>query len=892
MALTSGTKLGPYEILAPIGAGGMGEVYRARDTRLERTVAIKVLSSALSSNTDLKQRFEREAKAISQLQHPHICTLHDIGHHDGTDFLVMEYLEGETLAERLRRGGLRPQELLKIAIQIADALSRAHRAGIVHRDLKPGNIMLTAAGAKLLDFGLAKPLTAIASAAPGSGSAPSFTAAPTLTGPSPLSPLTTQGTVLGTIHYMSPEQIEGKEADPRSDIFSFGAVLYEMATGRRAFQGKSQIKVASAILEDDPQPIAAMGAKVSLVLDHIIATCLAKNPDERFQSALDVKIELQWAAEDRQPATVLPAEHGRGIRVRWLPMAALLALALVTTAYFAYLASQPKPVYRSTLLPPDNLSFRTTSTTISGVPVLSPDGTKLAFVAADRKGVQAIYVRPLGALTAQPLAGAEDGEFPFWAPDSHNLGFFSKGKLKRIDVNGGPAQELADATLPRGGTWSKKGIIVFSPTPASVLKQVPASGGGAVTSATAFSSDEATHSWPSFLPDGEHFLFECAPRAAVCLGQLASSQHKIVLQDTAFALYSAGQLLFVRDEVLLAQPFSLRKMEATGEATPMAEHVATNAVVGGLGIFSVSDTGVLVYEQSQSAAGWPLTWYGRDGRPQGSLGSNGLYYGPVISPDGTRVAVAEGKTSSQTDIWIFDLKRGTQMRLTFDNSSGFPAWSADGKTVYFNANRGGRESIFAKPADNSSAERLLASPDVSAIRWKSVSADGRQMAFMALGERSGWGIWGMSLQDKPKAFSVLHDQFTKVEPDLSPDGRWLSYASNDTGRFEVYVTAFPKAGPRWQVSTSGGQRPFWRGDGKELYFTANDQAIMAVNVMPTANSVFLGQPHLLFRAAMQSGPLGSYHVSRDGKKFLVNSVGTEQSGTLTLVTNWPAELKK
>ncbi len=891
MPLRAGEKLGPYEIVDAAGAGGMGEVYRARDTRLERTVAIKVLSSALSGNTDLKQRFEREAKAISQLQHPHICTLHDIGHHDGTDFLVMEYLEGETLTERLRRGGLRAQELFKIAIQIADALSRAHRAGIVHRDLKPGNIMLTSAGAKLLDFGLAKPLTAIASATPGSGSAPSFTAAPTLTGPSPLSPLTTQGTVLGTIQYMSPEQIEGKEADPRSDIFSFGAVLYEMTTGRRAFQGKSQIKVASAILEDDPQPVEANGAKVSPVLDHIITRCLSKNPEERFQSALDVKIDLQWAAEDRQPATVIPTEVG--VRVTWLVMStALLALALVAAAYFGYVATEPKPVYRSTLLSPENTSFRTTNSTTAGVPVLSPDGTKLAFVATDRKGVQAIYVRPLGALTAQPLVGAEDGAFPFWAPDSHNLGFFSKGKLKRIDVNGGPAQELADATLPRGGAWSKKGVIVFSSTPASVLKQVPAGGGGAATSATKFISDEATHSWPSFLPDGEHFLFQCGPRAAVCLGQLGSWQHNIVLQDANFALYSAGQLLFVRDEVLLAQAFSLRKMEATGEAIPVAEHVATNAVVGGLGIFSVSDTGVLVYEQSQSATGWPLTWYGRDGKPQGSLGTNGLYYGPVISPDGNRVAVAEGKTSTQADIWIFDLKRGTQMRLTFDNSSGFAAWSADGQTIYFNANRGGRESIFAKPADNSSAERLVTSPNVSAIRWKSVSADGRLMAFMALGERSGWGIWGMSLQGEPKAFTVLHDQFTKVEPDLSPDGRWMSYASNDTGRFEVYVTAFPKAGPRWQVSTNGGQRPFWRGDGKELYFTANDQAIMAVDVMATANSVLLGQPHLLFRAAMQSGPLGSYHVSRDGKRFLVNSVGAEQSGALTLVTNWPAELKK
>src|SRR5215472_6189920 len=475
MGVSAGTRLGPYEITAPLGSGGMGEVYRARDTRLDRTVAIKVLNSSLASSPELKQRFEREARAVSKLNHPHICTLYDIGQQDGTDYLVMEFLEGESLAERLHGGALPAPEVLKIGIEIADALDKAHRIGIVHRDIKPGNIVLTKAGAKLLDFGLAKPLNAMASAASASGSAPSFTATPTLTSPSPVSPLTTQGTILGTVQYMSPEQIEGKEADARSDIFSFGAVLYELATGKRAFQGKSQLKVASAILEDDLQPVSTIEPNVPIVLEHAISTCLAKNPDERFQSAADLKLELQWAMEvprARAPAPVAEREHFRPI------MWASISLALVAIAaavYFARIAPQPKQVIHSTLVPPEKISLYTAL----GL-VLSPDGTKLAFVGVDDKGSEMLYVRSLNSDTAQALSGTEGAVAPFWSPDSNSLGFFDGAdhKLKRIEAGGGSVLALAEYPgTARGGAWGENGIIVFATDVGKTLSQVSAQGG-------------------------------------------------------------------------------------------------------------------------------------------------------------------------------------------------------------------------------------------------------------------------------------------------------------------------------------------------------------------------------------------------------------------------------
>jgi eukaryotic-like serine/threonine-protein kinase len=514
MALNPGTKLGPYEIQSPLGAGGMGEVYRACDKRLDRIVAIKVLASNVSSSPELKQRMEREARAISSLNHPNICHLYDIGSQDGTDFLVMEFLEGQTLADRLRNGPLPLPEVYKIGIAVADALAFAHRNGIIHRDLKPGNIMLTQSGAKLMDFGLAKPM-GLAGAASGSAAAPpSFTAAAaTLSGPSPLTPLTTAGTIIGTIQYMAPEQIEGKEADARSDIFAFGAVLYEMATGKRPFQGKSQLSLASAILENDPAPISNVKTAVPSAFEHVVTTCLQKNPEDRFQTAHDVKLQLQWVAatkpvaeagiDDASSAGVVPAA-GR----RPLAWAAAVVAALVIGAIAGFLLHRPEPAasIRTVINPPEKTHINLTGDN-AGPPVISPDGSMIAFAGTDLDGKTTIWVRPTNSLDAHELKDTGGAIFPFWSFDSRSVAFFADGKLKVVEVAGGSPQVIADAGYGRGGAWGADGNIVFSPATQDRLYRVNINGGTPTSITTLDNTQHTSHRWPFFLPDGKHFLY-------------------------------------------------------------------------------------------------------------------------------------------------------------------------------------------------------------------------------------------------------------------------------------------------------------------------------------------------------------------------------------------------
>src|SRR6266567_2956308 len=507
MALTAGTKFGPYEIQSQLGAGGMGEVYRALDTRLDRTVAIKVLASHLSSSPELKQRMEREARSISALNHPHICQLYDLGSQAGTDFLVMEFLEGETLAERLKKGALPLNEILKIGMAVAEALAVAHRQGIVHRDLKPGNVMLTHSGAKLMDFGLAKPL-GVQNAGVGSGAAPSFTAMPTLSSPSPLSPLTTAGSIIGTIQYMSPEQIEGKEADARSDIFAFGAVLYEMVTGKRPFVGKSQISLASSILEKDPEPISATQPSAPLAFEHVLTTCLQKNPEERYLAAHDIRIELQWIAASSRTASAatLPAPPAnKNERLGWA-VAIVAAIILGAAGMFLYRPAATTPAIRASINPPANASLALVGD-FAGPPVLSPDGGAIAFVATGSDGKNTIWIRLMNAPEAHRLADTEGATFPFWSPDNRSLGFFAGGKLKTIDINGGSALVICDTPFGRGGTWSPDGTILFSPEAQAPIMRVSTSGGPPVPVTKIDPAQPASHRWPFFLPDGKHFLY-------------------------------------------------------------------------------------------------------------------------------------------------------------------------------------------------------------------------------------------------------------------------------------------------------------------------------------------------------------------------------------------------
>jgi eukaryotic-like serine/threonine-protein kinase len=903
MALTSGTRLGPYEIESPLGAGGMGEVYRARDTRLDRTVAIKVLNAQLVASAELRARFEREAKVISQLQHPHICVLHDVGNEGPIDYLVMEFLQGESLAERLRKGPLAADQVLTIAVEIADALEKAHRAGVVHRDLKPGNVMLTKSGAKLLDFGLAKPLGATVASGTGSGTSPSVFAAAltsTMPSPSPATPLSTAGTVIGTVQYMSPEQIQGIEADARSDIFSFGVMLFEMVTGKRTFEGKTQASIVGQILAVDPPSVSTLRPQTPPGLDRVIRLCLDKDPDERIQTAHDLKLQLQGIAESplttTQAAVVVPA------RRPWLPWVAAGLLAIVAIGFaLAYLQTPraPQVSVHSYILAPEKATFQLTGNT-AGPPVLSPDGLRIAFVAKNADGKQMLWIRPLNSAVAQPMSGTEGATYPFWSADSHYVAFFAAGKLNKLDASGGPPQALCDASAGRGGTWGTTGTIVFAPDTNAGLARVDAAGGTRVP-LTTIDAKETSHRWPDFLPDGNHFLYfahgSTSADSGIYLAAVDSKERKLLLRNDSDAIYAApGYLLFVRDNTLMAQRFNLRSLALEGEAKPVADHVAVNTDTW-RSVLTASANGDLLYQHGAAGGGSQLVWYdasGKQGEPV--LPENADYYNPALSPDASKLAFGL-ENNGIGDIWVVDLARHTKTRLTFGPQySGYPIWWPDGKSIVFNYGPSGvTDSLYRQNADGTgSKEKLLETPGIRALPF-SVSPDGRYIAYLRLDPKSttGLDIWALPMFGEQKPFPVVATNFADVTPSFSPDGKWLAYANNETGRQEIYIQPFPSGAGRWQVSTAGGSRPNWRKDGKELFFFSIDQQVMAVDVNQKGASLQLGAPHALFKATTVSGPSGPYTVSADGKKFVMNTVLAQSiTEPLTLITNWLADLKQ
>jgi eukaryotic-like serine/threonine-protein kinase len=902
LSLASGTKLGPFEIHEPLGAGGMGEVYRARDTRLGRDVAVKVLPAHLSANPELKQRMEREARAISSLNHPNICTLHDIGSQDGVDFLVMEHLEGETLADRLQRGALPLNEALTIAIKIADALDKAHSRGIVHRDLKPANIMLAKNGPKLMDFGLAKPAPGLSSA---SGSNPLTPSTPTMTVAdlsASASPLTQKGTVVGTFQYMAPEVLQGGEVDARSDIFSFGCVLYEMVTGHRAFEGKSQFSVLGAILDKEPEHISAVRPDSPLRLDETVWRCLAKIPDQRYGCMHDVRIQLEQLANAPQTeAAALPTQKASASLLPWLlaGIATLLALSIGV----AYVLQSPKsePVVRSSILPPAGTSF-VTMLPASGPPVLSPDGSRLAFTARDDKSKVLLYVRPLTSLTAQPLTGTEDATYPFWSPDGRDVGFFTPGKLKRVSANGGPSQNICDAISGRGATWGPDGSIIFTPSSTQPLFRVRATGGTPEPASKLDAShNENSHRWPSFLPDGRHFLYwarsSLNQENRLYVGELGTLQAKALAKTDTMGVYASGHLLFMRDQNLMAQPFDPRRLELSGEPVPIAEHVAINGATA-RPLFSASQIGTLLYQTGETAGGWNLLWWDREGKPAGALPHPDRYLFPTLSPDGKQLAVMifTGAQGNE-DAWIFDLARGTSARLTFNgNARGFLVWSADGKNIFYGSNPNGTSHIYSKAADGSGPERAVLEGNDTLELVSSASADGRYLVYIRRDLKNNdanYQIWALPLFGDRKPFPVVQSTFETQFAVVSPDNRWMVYQSNESGRREIYVTAFPAGGAKWQVSTSGGTWPRWRRDGKELFFLDPSDKMMAVDVNPSGSSIHLGIPHGLFQTVGIQRDYGPFDVTADGKKFLLNSGNLKEgSDPFTLVQNWPAELGK
>jgi serine/threonine protein kinase len=896
MTLAAGTKLGPYEIQSPLGAGGMGEVYRARDTRLDRVVAVKVLASHLSSSPELKQRMEREARAISSLNHPHICQLYDIGSQDGTDFLVMEFLEGETLAEKLRNGGLPLAEVFKIGIDVAEALAVAHRSGIVHRDLKPGNIMLTAGGAKLMDFGLAKPL-GMQAAAPGSGAAPpSFTAAATLSGPSPLTPLTTAGSIVGTIQYMAPEQIEGKEADARSDIFAFGAVLYETVAGKRPFSGKSQISLASSILESDPAPISAFKPNIPAAFEHVVTTCLQKNPEERYQSAQDIKLELQWIAAERPApavATETPVPSKKKERIGW---AAVVAAAIVLGAVAAILFYHPTHSVRSiraVIDPPEKTSLNLTGDS-AGPPVLSPDGESIAFAATAADGKTALWVRPMNTLESRMLPGTAGAIFPFWSPDSRSVGFFAESKLKTIDLSGSTAQVLCDATLGRGAAWGSGDVILFSASPISPLMRINATGGTPSAFTTIDAAQHTSHRWPFFLPDGKHVLYLAmhhdptkSANNMIYYASLDGTENRPLFHSQTNAIYADGFLLFGRGGQLMAQAFNPSSGKLSGSPQNVLTGVMNDAATWHMDA-SASEDGLLIFA-SGASGDVQLVWVDRNTKQISTIADKLTdLQSAALSPQGDRVAMQIN--AGETDIWVLDLARGVRTRLTFGPvGNTAPQWSPDGVWIAYESARNGRFGIYRKHSDGSGAEELLVSDELT-IMPTDWSRDGKFLLYSR--PLSGVGpihqTWSLPLEGDRKPSLFLE---RGGDAKLSPDGRWLAYVSGESGTVQVYVVAFGGGQGKWQVSANGGVMPRWSKDGKELYYFDPTYSLFAMPVKATSSGLQFGTPQtLVANWTIPAAPL--YDVSADGKKILLDRVPQQVSQSVTVVTNFTAGLKK
>jgi len=873
--ITPGTRLGPYEVVAPLGAGGMGEVYRARDTRLDRSVAIKVLPAELAHRADLRARFEREARTISSLNHPNICALYDVG----DDYLVMELLEGETLAERIARGSVPIEQLLRTGIEIADALDKAHRRGIIHRDLKPANIMLTKSGAKLLDFGLAKesPL--------GGDDQTDATVA---------KGLTSEGTIVGTFQYMSPEQLEGANADARTDIFALGAVLYEMATGRRAFEGKSRASLIAAILGTQPPPIAQLRPMTPPALDRVVQACLAKDPDDRWQTAHDVMLELRFIAESSSAAGVpAPVARRRAWRERgaWIVAAA----AVVAATVIAITAMKRTPPVGGLAqfaidMPPDLTLFPFDTKGMA----ISPDGTMIAFVAADVQGKPSLYIRNLATTKITPLAGTDDASYPFWSPDSSQLGFFAGQKLHRIDARGGTAVTLADAASARGGTWNRDGVIVFAPTISSELYRISA-GGGRPERVTKFERKQIRHRWPWFLPDGKHFLYGAGDD--LMAGSLDGKLHKRIVANVSNAVFAPpDRLVFSRGAVLMSQRFDPDALAVSGEAAPLPFGNVAHMSSKQLSIVSASENGTLAFLPEPDGA-TRLVWVDRKGHEDGEIGEAGGYDDAALSPDGKRIAVARSAPDGN-DIWLVDASNGSFSRLTFHPGLyGFPCWSRDSKQIAFFLQMNATGQVCTRSLDG--AERT---PVLMSGTWQmpnDYSPDGTTLLTFVQTPTAAGDLYTLSLGEKPVMTPFVATPFDESAATFSPDGRWVAYQSNASMRNEVYVRRYPLGPEQWQISNAGGGSPMWSPDGKELFYASGD-TIMRVPIGGGA-ALNPGTPAPLFRIpGHHAAPRLSGSVSRpvisgitpDKQHFLFR-LGTEQGlPSINVVLNWRKALEE
>jgi len=907
MAIGVGTQLGPFEILSPLGAGGMGEVYRARDSRLGREVAIKVLPAAFSADAERLRRFELEARAAGMLNHPNILTIYDIGTHVGSPYIVTELLEGNELRSQLGNVPLPVRQALDYAKQITLGLAAAHGRGIIHRDLKPENLFITVDGrVKILDFGLAKLKRQPAYAEANSETATALDFS-----------TTNPGTVMGTVAYMSPEHVQGHEVDHRADIFALGLILYEMLAGRPAFEEESAVALMCAILRDEPPELAESNDKIPPQLERLVRRCLEKQPEQRFHSAHDLGLALEVLSTssgsrlETQLGSLPIASNTQGEarrpmlnreRLIWIAVTALLVLAALpfVVAYFRRPTGVNTAV-RSFILPPEKSTFNFVGLN-AGPITLSPDGRRLAFVASASEGRDLLWVRSLDAQEAHSLDGTEGAFNPFWSADSRSLGFFADGKLKKIDAEGGPPITLCDAAMGRGGTWNRDGVIVFAPNNSGVLQMVSASG-GQTTAITRLNEErkELSHRWPSFLPDGRHFLYlgrgsslSENETAAIYIASLDSQTNKLLLPANSNVAFAQGYLLYLRDGALLAQPFDLRGMETTGDGFPIAERVQYIPVLG-RGIFSVSENGVLAYQTGSATDNLQLTWFDRSGKRLSVLDDLAPNASPKLSPDGKRLAVVIiDPQTGRPDIWLYELARGTKTRFTFDPAGERdPIWSPDGTRIVFTSNRRGHFDLYQKAASGAGSEELLLESNLDKTPT-SFSPDGQFLLYSALDPMTKADMWVLPLGGDKKPFPFLKTQFTESFGQFSPNGRWIAYRSDESRGGEIYVAPFPGPGGQRQISTAGGRQPRWRGNGKELFYLAPDDKMMAAEVNgagPTTLQVGSVRPLFEVRQAVTGGFV--YDVTGDGQRFLINAALEQKaSSPITLVQNWSAATKR
>ena len=884
--LQPGTKLGRYEIRSKIGEGGMGEVYRARDERLNRDVAIKVLPAAFSENTDRLHRFEQEAQAVATLNHPNIVAVYDVGTHGGAPYVVSELLEGETLRDVLSERPLSSRKAIDYATQIAQGLMAAHEKGVVHRDLKPDNVFVTSdERVKILDFGLAKLVQV-----PGDETGQTEIATRKVH--------TDPGSVMGTAGYMSPEQVRGRAVDHRTDIFSFGAVLYEMLSGRRAFHRDSPIETLNAILKEEPDELTSSNPNISPALERVVWHCLEKSPERRFQSASDVAFALgSLSGVTSHPsqqtlaslASLSSTRTWTRERLIWLTISVVLftAAAALAFAYFSRSTMNTRAV-RLTLATPEK-------TTLPARVTVSPDGLRVVFIANTADGKRMLWVRAFDSLTAQSLA-ATDGAFsPFWSPDSRFIGYFANGKLFKIEASGGRPQALCDAAENRGGTWNRDGVILFAGSEG--LYRVPALG-GTPTLATKIGPREEAHRWPYFLPDGRHFLFlgdaETSEDHHIRLGSLDSQESQILFGAVSRIAYAPpGYLLYISQGALVAQPFDAEKLKVTGDPTTVTEQVAQ---VGDNHEFdfSVSENGVLAYQSGNPNS--EFVWFDKTGKKLENVAESDTYASIALSPDGRRAAAglfdADGRVS---DVWLIDLARGNKSRLTFDpQSDGDPIWSPDGTRIVFSSNRSGdgHSHLYTTSTGAAGDDQLLLSSDADDFPT-SWSRDGQSILFTRFVPRGHSGVWLLPLsgdhQPKPLLQSPAIDQMLGT---LSPDGRFMAYASNESGRPEVYVQTFPPSGNKWRVSSESGFFPQWRDDGKELFFITGDGKLMSAQIK-TGAGFESDIPRQLFQTSLTLTPGYPYAVSSDGSRFLIKTpVEANNAVSMVVVLNWTSALKR